>query len=254
MRLEKIQTDFVTAIFGDKSESAISHVIGDDNLTAKQRLNIYRGSVHGILTQSLGLNFPVCKALVGDQFFDHMCDKFIDQFPPTSPFFSEYGNLLPTFLSEFEPAKSLPYLKDTSMLEWLRHKVWHQQYPETFDFSALAEIPEEQQANLKFELKKTMHLLQSDYRIDQLWFAHQDDSDLKLEEINLHESVKLLIWKDLDGIKIITADAEIGQFWDFLDALSKQKTVAQLATEFGEALPDLLNKGIQEGWIQSFRN
>ncbi len=252
MDLDQIQTDFITAIFGADSEAAIDHVIGDEILTAKQRFGIYSGSVHGILTKSLGLNFPVCKRLVGDEFFDHMCKEFIDQFPPTSVFFAEYGDNFSEFLKDFEPARSLPYLKDVSMLEWARHTVWHKKHPEPFDFSKLTQLSEAQQAKIIFELKPTLRLLQSDYRIDQLWFAHQEKTDIKIEEVNLDESVKLLIWKDIESIKITIMDEEDNELWCFLQAISNQHTATRLAENFGESLPELLNKSIQEGWVQSF--
>ena len=84
MHLEELQQDFINAIFEKNNSIAAKHVTGDDRLTAEQRLGIYRGSVHGILTSSLGVTFPVTKTLVGETFFDHMCDVFIDQYPPES--------------------------------------------------------------------------------------------------------------------------------------------------------------------------
>lgn len=253
MQLEQIQQDFVDAIFGNQADSAVSHVKSDKILTAKQRVGIYRGSVHGILTTSLGITFPVCKALVGEEFFDKMCDAYIDQNPPSSPFFAEYGSTLNTFLAQFEPVKSLPYLSDTAHLEWTRHNIWHKQHPEPFDFSQLAKLTEKQQATLQFQLKPTMELIQSKYRIDLLWFAHQEDSEIALEDIDLDESVTLIIWKGLEGINIREMNAEDTSLWDFLYAISKDKNLTELANQFGDDLPVLLNTAIQEGWIQSFK-
>ena len=254
MSIKKIQGDFVDAIFGGDKTAAASHVVGDNTLTAEQRFGIYRGSVHGILTQTLGLTFSVCKSLVGDQFFNNMTQLFIDKYPPTTSYFAEYGEQFPVFLETFEHIKDIPYLHDVSRLEWARHEVWHQKNVSSIDFSKLAEVTEEDQAKLTFKLAKTLRLIKSKYRIDELWFAHQEDSEQNLEDININEAVKLFIWKDKNIIKIslMSQNADDSLFWDFLYAIDEGKTLEQLADQFGDNLPTLLNQGIQSTWIQGF--
>lgn len=252
MSIKNIQDDFIEGIFGGDKEPAASHVIGDKKLTAKERFGIYRGSVHGILSQTLELTYPVCKSLVGDKFFDNMISIFIDKHPPNTSFFAEYGNKFPEFLSTFEHVKDIPYIVDVANLEWARHKIWHKKDKQATDFSKLSEITEEQQVT--FTLSETVHLLQSKYRIDDIWFAHQDDSELKFDEINLNEAVKLIIWKEEGIIKIslMNQSADDSMFWGFLDSISKGSTLEELAEQFGGNLPQLLNQGIQSSWVQSF--
>jgi len=254
MNLSELQKDFIEGIFNGKDANAASHVIGDEILTAEQRFGIYRGSVHGILTQALGLTFPVCKSLVGEKFFDKMCGVFIDQYPPTTSFFAEYGNHFAKFLSRFEHLQHIPYISDIACLEWARHEVWHKVRNQPFDFGKLAELDESDQANVSFILSDTLRLIQSNYRIDEIWFAHQEDSDAKLELIELDIPVKLLIWKDSEVLKIslMHTNKQDSLFWDFLLAISKETKVSDLAVQFGEDLPILLNQGIESTWIQSF--
>ena len=255
MSIKTIQEDFIQGIFGGDKDPATSHVIGDDNLTAEQRFGIYSGSVHGILGQSLGITYGVCKALVGDKFFDNMVHIFIDKHPPNTSYFSEYGDQFASFLSDFEHVKDIPYISDIAKLEWARQKVWHQQNPQDCDFSKLAELSDDQQSKLTFSLSKTLHLLQSDYRIDDIWFAHQEDSELKLEDIDIDEAVKLFIWKDEDNIKIslMSTTAEDNAYWDFLNAISTGQSLEDLAEQFGEDLGKFLNQGIQGGLIRSYQ-
>ena len=168
IHLETIQKDFIEAIFGGDKSKAARHVLSDDKLDAEQRFGIYRGSVHGILTQAMGINFPVCKALVGDKFFDKMCTHFIDQYPPNTSFFAEYGNHFADFTKTFEHTQSIPYFHDMSRLEWARHDIWHQQEALAKDFSLLSELSEEEQSSVVFEIPKTLRLIKSEYRIDDI--------------------------------------------------------------------------------------
>ena len=252
--IKSIQGDFIDAIFGGDKTAATEHVIGDETLTAEQRFGIYRGSVHGILTQTLGLTFKVCKDLVGDKFFDNMTQIFIDKYPPKTAYFAEYGKDFPLFLETFEHVKDIPYFVDIARLEWARHEVWHENNQQGFDFSQLSEVTEDEQGALTFNLSKTLRLIQSNYRIDDLWFAHQNDSDINLEEININEKVKLFVWKDKEIIKIslMNSNEEDKQFWEFLHAISQGKPLRELADQFDENLPTLLNQGIQSSWIKNF--
>ncbi len=270
MKLEKIQQDFIAAIFNTDRETALEHIEGDENLGAHQRLGIYRGSVHGILTQSIGDTFPVCKALVGEDFFDKMCDLFIDEYPPTTAFFSRYGDKFPLFLSSFKPLSTIPYIKDVAAFEWSRHTLWQKQSSEHFDFSIIETLDDAQQAKIVFHLSPTLHLIHSKYRIDLIWFAHQNHSDIKLEDIDIETEINLLMWKSKDSIKIANYEndnLEVGEsssentidngssnlhYWHFLKAISNNSNITDLATEFGSDFPNLLNRSIEDGWIDSF--
>jgi len=254
MDIKTFQDDFINAIFGGDKAPAVSHIIGDDTLTAEQRFGIYSGSVHGILTQALGVMFPICKSLVGDDFFDNMCRIFIDKNPPNTCFFAEYGSQLPEFINTFEHVKDLPYLHDVARLEWIRQMIWHDEKPQISDFSGLATLSEDEQSNVVFTLSNRMRLIKSDYRIDDLWFAHQPDNEIKLEDIDINKAIKLIVKRDKNIIKISTfsENEADSNFWDFLNAISKGDKLESLAEQFGESLGSHLNQGIQGAWIQSF--
>lgn len=265
MKLDQLQNDFIASIFNEDRETALTYVHDDDRLTASERLGIYRGSVHGILTQALGDTFLVVKALLGEEFFDKMCDRFIDQYPPSTPFFSDFGSDLSHFLSEFEPLKTIPFISDMAEFEWSRHKLWQQTPSQPFDFSQIATLTEEEQTQVVFHLSRSLHLFQSNYRIDLIWFAHQDNSDIKLEEIDVNSEINLLVWKRDNSIKIANYNASDlinvddtdnqtsnKEYWNFLKAIENKLNITELAIEFEEKFPVLLNQSIQDGWIESF--
>ena len=254
MSIKTLQSDFIKGFFGGDKSSAVSHVVGDDTLTAEQRFGIYKGSVHGILTQALGSIFPVCKTLVGDEFFDNMCDLFINEYPPKTTYFAEYGSDLPLFLESFEHVKDIPYLADVAHLEWARQVVWHESSMEVADFSALSKLNEEQQSKVVFQLAKNMHLIESEFRIDELWFAHQPNTNVKFEDIEINQAVKLIVRKDQGTLKIsiMSEDENDREFWDFLHSISLGHNLEHLAEQYGEVLGNHLSQGIEGSWIQSF--
>ena len=265
MSLEKLQNDFIAAFFSTNSQDAASHVKGDESLSAEQRIGIYRGSVHGILTQALEQTFPVCKMLLGEKFFNAMCDVFIDQHPPSSPFFADFGATLASFLDTFEPAKPVPFVADMARLEWLRKQAWQTKLEPASDFTQLMETPEADYATLTFSLNPSLQLFQSNYRIDLLWNAHQlnnqTEIDAAVERVNINEPVKLAIWKLSDELAIFNfiEDEKIKKhnkgktLWDFLQAVSNQANLEQLALNYNCKLAAHLSSSIQQGWLQSYQ-
>jgi len=260
MSLEDIQNDFIAAFFNNTLQAAASHVKGNGTLSAEQRIGIYRGSVHGILTQALEHTFPVSKMLLGDKFFHAMCDVFIDKHPPDSPFFADFGVHLASFLDHFEPAQTVPFVADMARFEWLRKTSWNTALTPASDFTTLMETPEADYASLTFSLNPSLQLFQSPYRIDLLWSAHKydkrEDIDAALDTITLDEPVKLAIWKPKDELAIFdltdrgTATGET--LWDFINAIKNKANLEQLASKFSDKLPAYLSSCIQHGWLQSF--
>ena len=248
MNLKELQNDFVDAFFGADIDIN-KYIISDDTLTAEQRFGIYKGSVHGVLTQALADIYPVCKELVGDKFFDHVSSKFINQNPPNSAFFADFGEDFSAFLANFEAAKSVEYLADTAKLEWLRHTAWNSKNQIPSDFTTLGNYSEEQQMKMSFSLPETASLLRSDYQVEQLWQAHQTNSEFSLDKIDLFKHLNLLVWR-IDYIihmqKLTTLQI------DFLSAVQKKSPLSALAEQFTEQLPDLLSTALQNGWIRSF--
>ncbi|RTZ64678.1 MAG: DUF2063 domain-containing protein [Aquificaceae bacterium] len=248
MNLKDLQNDFVDAFFGAEID-VDKYIISDDSLTAKQRFGIYKGSVHGVLTQALADMYPVCKELVGDKFFDHVTSKFINQNPPRSAFFADFGEGFSDFLANFEAAKSVAYLADTARLEWLRHTAWNSKNQEPSDFTTLGNYSEEQQLAMSFSLPETASLLQADYQVEQLWQAHQEANDLDLEKIDLFKHLNLLVWRT--DYTIYMQELSTQQI-DFLHAVQQNMPLSALAEQFTEHLADLLSTALGNGWIRSF--
>ncbi|MGV6810510.1 MAG: HvfC/BufC N-terminal domain-containing protein [bacterium] len=272
MQLQETQAAFIAVIFKSPqqppstaqqaTQTAANLVRNHGELTAEQRLSIYRGSVHGILTQALEATYPVCRALVGDTFFSKMCSVFIDQSPPTSPYFHEYGDNLADFLQQFPPAQRLPYLSDMARLEWLRHSAWQQKNQTASDFTQLATLSAEEQLACRFQLPQSAQRLSSAYAIHALWQAHQtpnaDENSrdkpatatADFSQLTIDEPCHALVWRANRGIQQQPLTAHQA---DFLQAVQQQKTLAELAAQFTEQLPHLLSESIQAGWIHAFQ-
>jgi hypothetical protein len=186
---------------------------------------IYLNNVTHSLTSALGDTFPVCKALVGNEFFALAARTFLLEAMPTSPVLLEYGDSFASFLARFEPAASLPCLADVARLEF----AWLQSYhardvsirsqdlmspksPETISASGLG-------------LHPSLFLLRSDFPVCEIWHAHQD-AGARLGHINMSKAQCALILRHHDTVHLISISQAMTTF---IKALEDNHTLAEAA-------------------------
>lgn len=147
-------------------------------------LAVYRNNYRVGLSSTLAFIYPVCRQLVGDEFFNALADAFIEQHPSRSGNLHHYGQELAHWLAGFAPAQSLPYLPDLAGLEWAVHRAYYAANFTPLDSAALAKVPPESWPNLTLQLAPTLTLLRSDWPIGTLWLAHQNaNPDAALQQI-----------------------------------------------------------------------
>lgn len=252
MPLLELQQSLIGALFQrDQLAEAAKLVKAQGSLSSEQRVGIYRNSTHGILLDYLESLYPVCFDLVGTEFFGRTAHSFMDQAPPTSPFLADYGAGFVTYLAEHPALQDMLWIVEVAKLEWARHAAWHTVNQVASDFAQLEGLSAAQQAELRFQLPASAHLISSSNPIHSIWLAHQEEYPDKprFEEINLQEAQQVLIFREQRRLHQTTLSADD---WAFLNTLQQQATMSELAEQFAEQLPWLFSVAMQEGWIYSF--
>lgn len=139
------------------------------------RFAVYRNNVRASLTEALAATFPVCRQLVGEDFFRALAGVYIGEQPPTSPLLTDYGRTLPAFIERFPPAAPVPYLADMARLELAWLEAQHAADPSPLDRAALAALLTDEQRlpGQCLRLQPSVRLLRSGYGVVSLWRAHQ---------------------------------------------------------------------------------
>ena len=189
--LHELQQAFAREIF-EEGEPGISHSIRANGLSGARRLQIYRNNMFTSLTEAMRAVYPVIQRLVGEGFFAYAANQYIHQHPSVSGNLHGFGHAFPQFLKTFKATKDLAYLPDVADLEWAYDRVFHAADHPALDLAALAQVPQEQQENLKFRLHPASRLLASDYPILKIWQVNQEDYNGD-QRVDLQEGgVKLL--------------------------------------------------------------
>lgn len=180
--LRELQQQLRAAIFDAAAPTPDYILVG--NLTAAQRLAIYRGSIYGNLRAALRDVYPVVNRLIGEACFDSVATCFIQETPSPSGDIHGFGAEFPQFLRHFPATADLVYLPDVASLEWQLHEIYYIAEPPPLDMTALAALPEHVHGNLVFTLNPACRLLTSAYPVALIWQANQPDV-VEPEEIHI---------------------------------------------------------------------
>jgi hypothetical protein len=84
------------------------------NLLPKQQLSIYQNNVRGALQTSLAQVYPVCRKILGENYFKQLASVYIKKYPSTCHDLNLYGESFSGFIhlqcQQLNELKDLPYL------------------------------------------------------------------------------------------------------------------------------------------------
>ena len=262
------QQDFYQGIFNPTQEhikQACVEIEETEELSAQERLTIYRNSILGGISSGLMGIYPVCTRLVGETFFTNMVAGYLRQYPSGSPDMGDYGEFLADYLEIFlvkiNQQQDLRYLADVARLEWL----WHQAFnaaelsldaEKTLPLTKLANVSSEQQGGIIFKLQPSLGLLSSNYPIDQIWQGNQlknseqDDDGITVEL--KEECREFVIWRS-SGFDMNIERITIASGLAFLKDLQRGYSFAAIAAqEYSSPVEVLLPYFFQSGLIVGF--
>jgi hypothetical protein len=134
-----------------------------------KRFAIYRNNVVAGLIDAIKASFPVVCRIVGEEFFKAMARVYAVQHPPQSPVLLEYGENFATFIDNFGPAASLPYLGDVARIERAWLEAYHAPEASPLSPSTLASIPPAELSGVRFHLHPSLRLVCSRLPAFTIW-------------------------------------------------------------------------------------
>jgi hypothetical protein len=174
----ELQTALAASLIGGDDVTAAEAAVHvrHGKLSPARRLEIYRHNVLSNLRGALQDIYPVVNRIVGDAFFLHAADQFIRETPSLSGDLNQFGREWPAFLAAYPHAQELPYLPDVARLEW----AWHECFPaagtpplDPARLAALAAVPADEHAELRFTLHPAVRLIASAHPLLQIWQVNQ---------------------------------------------------------------------------------
>ena len=200
----------------------------------ERRFAVYRNNVYVSLVEALATRFPVCRALVGEEFFRAMAREFVASHPPRSPVLMTYGDDFGDFIDGFPPAMPVPYLADVARLEAARTRAYHAEDAEPLAPAAFAGISPAALPAIRLVLHPSLELLTSLFPVVSIWRAHQDGAGMTLQSLDLSAGEDALVLRP--RLEVETCRLPAGAY-RFLRALSAGRVLGEAAADARAAEP-----------------
>lgn len=192
----------------------------------EKRFAVHRNNVVSSLIDALADAMPVVKELVGEAFFRAMAAEFIRSAPPRSQVLSQYGAAFPSFIAEFEPARSVPYLEDMARLELARLDAYHAadtRAVSTADWQSVLSRGIDLD-RMRLRLHPSFRALRSDHAVLSIWRAHHGDGELG--SVDAYRPQSVFVWRETVGVRAL----EVGEHEAaFAQALALDAPVSEAA-------------------------
>lgn len=156
------------------------------------RFAVYRNNVAVARIGAFADLFPVCRRLVGEDFFADVVRAHLAEAPPRSPIVAEWGADFPAWLAGFAPTRELGWLVDTARLEAAWTRAFHAAEAEPIGLEALGAVSAEELMAARLALHPSLALIASDHPIGSIWAAHQGDDEPEPLALATAETVMVL--------------------------------------------------------------
>lgn len=251
MKLNALQTLLHDALYyGEDDDELLSKISPSQKISPKEQIKIYRHNMSSGFNQSLAQIYPVCKKLVGDEFFSALTRQYISSKPANSPEAENYSQDFAEFIEKFAPIDAAPYLVDIAKLEWASAYALNCEDAQPLNNNALKRVSV---GTVTFHLPKSATLLSSPYPIRHIWEINQDSLEHEKDFLPSKTADLLFIYRKSYALHIDKlSDSE----WIFLNALNNMpfsKVCGTLTRHVPNInIVNLLPRAIKNGWIESF--
>ena len=218
--------------------------------STQQGCTVYRNNSRGARGAALADVYPVCRRLIGEQSFDGLVRRFVQEAASDHGDLNRFGDGFAEFVGRAVTGNSafagLPWLPGLVRLEWLCHSVYYCDDDAPLDLTAL------QHADAATSCLRPIHSLawmSSHWPVHEIWQAHQGAKEPPAMRVSRGDWY-LVIERVSFQARIRVVDADL---WRLLGACARGMTLGQMSADpnlDAERLGDLVTRQ----WIRVVPN
>jgi len=167
-------------------------VLGDDRLSAEDRVDIYANMYFYRLLDVLKEDFPATLRVLGDDNFHNLATGYLLEYPPTEPSVMYCGRHLAAFLRNHPLRKDAPYIADLAALERSVVEVFHGPDAPVLEAEQLRAIAPEKWPALKLRTHPAVQILRLEYGVAELLRAVEEEREWKAADAS---AVEVIVWR-----------------------------------------------------------
>jgi Putative DNA-binding domain len=247
--LAGVQGDFQAYLLRG-TEAVTAHLLGTARVPLETRLGIYAGAYRSRLAEALAANYPALAKLL-DEDFHRLASEYVRTYD--SPFFSirYYGDELARFLAAHEDYTAAPVLAELARWEWAMSCVFDAADAQPLTHAALARVPPEQWAQLRFQWHPSVQRLALHWNVPQIWQALSAAAERPPSAFS-HTPTQWLLWRqELTSYFRSLAPTEAAVLDAARSGWPFGELCALLCDEVGDAQAPVQAATLLRGWVDS---
>lgn len=174
--LADLQSDF-QAFLLDGNGRMLDRVSGTGKVSAEQRLAIYYDAYRLRLLESLGANYPVLRAWLGEDEFDNIGIAYITAHPSRHFSIRWFGHRLAEFLAATSPWSDQPHIVEMAALEWALSEAFDAEDRAVLVVADMAAIPASAWPGMRLQFHPSAQRLDLHWNVPILWKAINQNLD-----------------------------------------------------------------------------
>ncbi|HEY6395040.1 MAG TPA: DNA-binding domain-containing protein [Candidatus Binataceae bacterium] len=171
-------------------------ILGDERLSADERVDIYANMYFYRLLDVLKEDFPATLAVLGAENFHNLATGYLLEHRPTEPSVLHLGRHLAEYLQRSTLAHAFrieaPFIADLARLERATIDVFHAPDFPALDTAAMRAIPAARWPRLKMRLHPAVRILQCEWKVADVLTAVEAGREWTAPA---HEKCNLLVWR-----------------------------------------------------------
>jgi len=167
-------------------------IVGDDRLSARERVEIYANAYFYRLLDVFKEDFPATLAVIGETNFHNLVTGYLIDHPPTEPEIQHAGRHLPDFIRTHPLNERWPFIADLAHLERAMIEVFHAPDAESLDADMMRMVAPEDWAAIRLRTHPSLRILELGWRADMVRWAVESGEPWKEPE---RSAVLILVWR-----------------------------------------------------------
>ena len=204
-QLAKLQNTFQNCILNSDTKLApsTSWVSASGRADPETQVSIYNYAYHVRLKEVLANDFPATLMAIGEDYFNQLADDYIKTYP--SHYFSlrDFGSHLPSFIanliqqnnSAHKQWQNMPWCYELANFEWTLGKAFDAADSNLFTEQDMVTIPADAWPDLKFTLHPSVHRLDFDWNIPEMWKALTNEEPIEVTA-QLETTSSWIVWRE----------------------------------------------------------
>ncbi|MDO8434870.1 MAG: DNA-binding domain-containing protein [Candidatus Binatus sp.] len=189
-------------------------VVGDERLSAAERVDIYANMYFYRLLDALKEDYPATLAVLGADGFHNLVTGYLLEHPPTEPSIFYCGRFLSGFLRDHPLSADASYLADLAALERATVAVFHGPDADALDADTMRATPPDEWPALQLRLHPAAQILHVKWRVVELLRAIEEHREWKPAQSSAARIVvsrrdRRVLYRELEPLEYSAIDSAI---------------------------------------------